>query len=170
VHVVARGDTLSEIATRYGVSVGQLQSWNGIRGSTIVVGQRIKVSSGGSSSGSGTVLASTAGGGSSSSTRTHTVQRGETLSSIASRYGVTAADLQRLNGIGNASHIEAGQRLKIGSSGGSSSSWTTYTVQRGDSLGAIASRYGCSVGELRSWNGISGSVIQPGQKLRVRRA
>ncbi len=103
---------------------------------------------------------------------THTVARGETLSTIASRYGLSSSELQRLNGIGDASHIEVGQKLKVGGSGGvaASAAWTTHTVQRGDSLGAIATRYGCSVNDLRSWNGISGTVIQPGQKLKVRRA
>ncbi|MCB9685872.1 MAG: LysM peptidoglycan-binding domain-containing protein [Alphaproteobacteria bacterium] len=173
-HTVARGDTLSGIATRYGVTVSQLRSWNSLSGSTIMVGQKLKVSSsGGSSSGSSsTSTASTA----SSSSRTHTVRSGETLSSIASRYGVSTSDLQRWNGISNAGHIEVGQSLKVSGSGGSStssssaSSWTTYTVRSGDSLGAIATRYGCTVSQLKSWNGLSGSVIQPGQKLKVRRA
>ena len=86
--------------------------------------------------------------------------------------GPQPADLQRWNGISNAGHIEVGQKLKESGSGAPSSAsgdWTTYTVQRGDSLGIIATRYGCSVSELRSWNGLSGSVIQPGQKLRIPR-
>ena len=46
---------------------------------------------------------------------THVVQRGETLSSIAARYGVSAAALAQANGIANPNHIYVGQRLTIGS-------------------------------------------------------
>jgi len=42
-----------------------------------------------------------------------------------------------------------------------------YTVRRGDTLGTIAERYDCSVAELKSWNGIRGSTIYPGQKLKI---
>lgn len=44
---------------------------------------------------------------------------------------------------------------------------TTYTVKKGDTLSGIASRYGSSVAKIRSANGISGSMIRPGQKLKV---
>jgi LysM repeat protein len=44
---------------------------------------------------------------------------------------------------------------------------TTYTVKSGDTLSGIASRYGSSVAKIRSANGISGSMIRPGQKLKV---
>ena len=43
----------------------------------------------------------------------------------------------------------------------------TYTVKKGDTLSGIASRYGSSVAKIRSANGISGSMIRPGQKLKV---
>lgn len=161
VHVVSRGETLSVIATRYGVSTTQLKSWNSIsNASHIQIGQRIALSS----SGGGTSSAA--------SSVTHTVKRGETLSTIAGRYHVRTADLQTWNGIRNAAHITVGQKLKVyPSSGGtaSASSWTEYTVKRGDSLGKIATKHGCSVGQLQEWNSIRGSTIHPGQKIKVRR-
>lgn len=171
VHTVARGDTLSGVADRYHVTTTQLRQWNGLSSSTILVGQKLKVSAG--SSGGGTTAAAASAP---SSSRTHTVGRGETLASIARKYGVSTADLQKWNGIRDASHIEVGQRLKVGGGSGggsvasaSSGAWTTVTVQRGESLGVIAERHGCSVTELKSWNGLSSSVIQPGQKLKVKR-
>lgn len=174
VHTVVRGDTLSGVADRYHVTTAQLQSWNHLSGSTILVGQRLKVSAGTSApSGASSAPTATAAAAPAAS-RTHTVARGETLATIARRYGVTTADLQRWNGIRDAGHIEVGQRLKVG--GGSApaapaaAGWTTVTVQRGDSLGAIAERNHCSVAELKTWNGLSTSVIQPGQKLKVKRS
>lgn len=164
-HTVRAGDTLSTIAARYGTSVSAIQSRNGLKGSTIYVGQKLKVS--GSSTSSSTATASAA-----PATTKHTVRSGETLSSIAARYGVRATDLQSWNRISNASHITVGQVLTVkgGSSGGSSSGsdWKTYAVRSGDSLGKIASANDCTVSELQQWNNLSGSVIHPGQTLRIR--
>ncbi|MBA2322012.1 MAG: LysM peptidoglycan-binding domain-containing protein [Deltaproteobacteria bacterium] len=166
-HTVARGDTLSEIASKYGVSVTQLKSWNKVSGSTIVPGQKLAVNSSGGTGSSGSSSSSSSG-----STTKYTVKKGDTLSTIAAKYGVTTAQIQSWNGIKNASSIYAGQVLSVKGSSTSaaaaSSGWTTYTVKSGDSLGAIAQRHGCTVTELQSWNGIRGSVIQPGQKLKLK--
>jgi lysozyme len=105
---------------------------------------------------------------SSSKKLTHTVRRGEALSVIASKYGVKQSDIMRWNKIRNANRVYAGQKLVIYASA-STSSWTTYTVRSGDSLGRIAQRQGCSVADLKSWNSLRSSTIHPGQKLKVRR-
>jgi len=155
-HTVRRGENLTMIANKYGMSVDQIRRANGLRSSKILVGQKLKLSGSGS-------------GSSGSSTRVHVVRRGESLGSIATRYGVSVSSLQRANGIRNASHIVVGQKIKV-VGGSAGTQWTTYTVRRGDSLGKIASRYGVSVRSLQSWNGIRGSVIQPGQKLKIRKS
>ena len=97
---------------------------------------------------------------------THVVRKGEALSTIASRYGVRTSDVMRWNGIKNANRVYVGQKLTIYDK---STSWNTYTVRKGDNLGLIAKRNGCSVSDLRSWNNLSSSRIYPGQKLKVRR-
>jgi membrane-bound lytic murein transglycosylase D len=178
-HTVVRGDNLSDIASSNGVTVTQLKSWNGLSSSTIVPGQRLAVNATGTSSAhtsssSRTVVASSAAVPSAASSTKYTVRSGDTLGSIAARYHVATSDLQRWNGIANASSIRSGQVLVVkgGSSSSSSASsaggWTTYTVRSGDSLTKIASSHGCSVQELQSWNGLRGSVIQPGQKLKIK--
>lgn len=152
-HTVRSGETLSSIATRYGTSVSSIKSRNGLSGSTIYVGQKLKLT--GSSGGSSSAVAST-----------YTVRRGDSLSGIASKHGVSLSSVQRANGISNASHIQVGQKLKIPA--GSSAAWRTHTVKSGDSLGRIASVNGCSVSQLQSWNNLSGTTIHPGQQLRIR--
>ena len=104
----------------------------------------------------------------------HVVQRGETLYSIAVRYGTSVQAIVNANGLRNASLIYAGQRLTIptgsGTSGSSSSAGTassggTYTVRPGDTLWAIATRHGTSIAALRQANGLASNVIYVGQRL-----
>ena len=103
-----------------------------------------------------------------SATQTYTVKSGDTLSSIASKYGTTYQELARINGISNPNKIYPGQVLKIG--GGSSIPSTEYyIVKSGDTLSAIAKKYGTTVNQLASWNNIANvNKIYVGQKLRVR--
>jgi membrane-bound lytic murein transglycosylase D len=169
-YTVKSGDTLSEIAAKYGVTVDQLKSWNGISGSTIVPGQKLKVQAPASSS---STASSKATPSSSTAATTYTVKSGDTLSGIAAKYGVTVDQLKSWNGI-SGSTIVPGQKLKVqapasspASSSSSSRSSTTYTVKRGDTLSSIAERYNCTVAELKSWNKLSDSTIYPGQKLKI---
>jgi membrane-bound lytic murein transglycosylase D len=104
-HRVARGETLTHIARRHGVGVGTLRAANpGVNPNRLQVGQRLQVPVGG---GGGTAVAS------STPTRwtTYQVRRGDTLSHIAVRHGVTVRQIRQWNGIGT--RIYAGQRLRI---------------------------------------------------------
>lgn len=99
------------------------------------------------------------------SSKTHTVQSGDTLSGIASKYGTTYQHLADINGISNPNLIYAGQVLKID---GFASAAQTYTVKNGDTLSGIASKYGTTYQRLASINGISDpNVIYPGQVIKI---
>ncbi len=119
---------------------------------------------------------------------TYIVQRGDTLFSIARRYGTTVETLQRLNGLPNPHQIRAGQVLTVPDwSGGQAPAAPqpqpdalpsspgiaglgscTYVVQRGDYLYKIARKFGISPLQLARANGLSGaSILAPGQVLRV---
>ena len=103
-HVVRSGETLSTISRRYGVSVRQLQSWNGMGSSTrIRAGQRLRV--GGEPA---RAVASA-----SPRAQTHLVRRGETLSSLARRYGVSVQALMEANDFDSARDLKAGARIRI---------------------------------------------------------
>lgn len=100
--------------------------------------------------------------------RYHRVARGESLSLIASRYGVSTRELGRLNNLRSANMIQVGQQLRLPGAGDTPISGRTYTVQSGDNLSRIAQRVGMSVGALAAANDIDpGRPIQPGQQLRI---
>ena len=107
---VKNGDTLGKIASRYGTTVNQIKTWNGMRSNTIQVGKTLKV--GRTKTGGGS---SYSGGGSSGSTTikaTHTVKAGETLYSISKRYGTTVDKIKKANGL-SSDVVRSGQKLKI---------------------------------------------------------
>ncbi len=99
----------------------------------------------------------------------HVVRRGENLTSIARYYGVDVYALARANNIYNLNRIYPGQRLVIpGGSTTPPSTPTYYTVRRGDTLSAIAARYGTTIWQLMQWNNLSNAnFIYSGQVLRV---
>lgn len=101
---VRRGETLSAIAARRGTSVARLARMNNLTDPNLIVaGQRLRVPG--------------IGGG--PKRTSHTVRAGETLSSIASRYGSSVAAIARANDIDNPNFIFAGQHLSIpGGAGG----------------------------------------------------
>ncbi len=156
------GETLGDVASRYGTTARALAQANGLADPDLVIaGTRLVISGN-----SGRV---TSGGGSGG----HVVQAGENLGSIAARYGTSASALARANGISNANLVVAGTRLRVNggsasSSGASSSSGGGHVVQAGENLGSIAARYGTSASALAQANGISNpNFVVVGTRLRV---
>lgn len=98
-------------------------------------------------------------------TGTYTVQPGDTLSGIAAKFGTTYQILSAINGIGDPNQIWPGQVLKVT---GTASQESTYYVQAGDTLSAIATKFGTTISNLVSINHISNpNVIYVGQKIYV---
>ncbi len=112
------------------------------------------------------------------------VRSGDYLGRIAERHGVGVSQLKQWNGL-RGNNLRIGQRLTIyprrtpgataASNGATASSNTSipagakvHTVRSGDSLWTISRKYpGISVENLRQWNGISGSNLRPGTKLKL---
>ena len=110
----------------------------------------------------------------------HRVRSGETVSGIAKKYRTSIKSIARLNRMRSAHKIWPGQRLKIPVRGYSRSSSSTppppalpkgkpvkYTVKRGDSLWRIASRFGITVSEIKSANGLKSDRLAVGQILTL---
>lgn len=122
-YVVKSGDTLSEIGSKFGVSVSNLKKWNNLNSSLILVGQKLNVkeskSSGGSTNNSNNGSSSNKGSPSSTNKSTYTVKAGDSLSKISAQYGVSVSDLKKWNNL--SSHlIYVGQKLTLKDNGSSS--------------------------------------------------
>ena len=100
-------------------------------------------------------------------TSTYTVRSGDTLSSIASKFGTSYQTLASLNGISNPNLIYVGQVLRV--NGSASAGSVYYTVCVGDNLSAIGSRYGTSYQSIASLNGLANpNLIYAGQTLKIK--
>lgn len=153
VYTVQRGDSLWKIAQQFGVSVADLIAANNLTTNTLQVGQQLIIP------GSGTVTPPT--------TTTYTVQRGDSLWSIANRFGVTVNAIRNANNL-TSDTLQIGQVLTIPSSSGSTGpTTTTYTVQRGDSLWKIANQFQTTVDTLKQLNNLTSNTLQIGQVLKV---
>lgn len=175
-HVVVRGETLTKIAAVYGTSARNLADANKLTNpNLILIGQEILVpASSTGSAGSGGSSGSSGGASASTSTRSgdyHVVKSGETIESIAAKYGgVSAAAIRTANGIVGDT-VYTGSRLFLDGPGfiaAGSPGTGTYTVKSGDRLGDIAAKHSTSVSTLVSLNNLSNpNVLRSGQNLTV---
>jgi membrane-bound lytic murein transglycosylase D len=109
-HVVSRGETLSRIAARYGLRQSELVALNGLRSRHwIRAGQRLRLPQ--RASGRSATLASLPA--EPPEDGVYTVRRGDTLSRIASHFGISERQLMSANGLGDRNRIFAGQRLRV---------------------------------------------------------
>ena len=105
---------------------------------------------------------------------THRIVPGDTVSSIAARYGLDMNEVLRINNLTPTSIIFAGKELKLTGTGtapapaAEAPAKGTYTVEAGDTLSAIAAKHDVSLASVLKANGLSmTSVIHPGQKIAV---
>ncbi len=168
---VRRGDTISSIAERYSVTTGQVRQWNSLSGSSLNAGKTLYLYPEGGAPAAREAAAPRRA----ERATTHRVERGETLAAISRETGVSMANLRAWNDLGRGGDIQAGQTLRLTASGSTSRAATraartpsTHTVQSGDNLTEIATRYSVTVAQLRDWNKLNGSAIRPGQRLKVK--
>ncbi len=152
IYIVKAGDTLYSIANKYGMTVNELKDLNGLTSNTLSIGQQLVVSEGNAAT-----------------LDTYTVKAGDTLYSIANKYGLTVNELKQLNNL-TSDILSIGQVLNVSYSGTSitpSNPSNTYVVKSGDSLYSIARRYGVTVDALKSANGKTSNLLSIGEVLVI---
>lgn len=164
-YAVQRGDNLWTIARAFGVSSSMIADANDVRGDGLIrPGQ--------------TLYIPVQGGRPPANGLTHSVRSGESLWTIAKRFGTSVADLRRWNGL-TESVIRPGQKLTVGSqptrlvtanrrvTTTDDRGRPTHQVRDGESLWSIARQYDVRIHQLRTWNALPSSLIKPGQQLYV---
>ena len=156
-YVVRKGDTLTKIAHRFHVSVLQLMQENQLKNKNkLRIGQVLAIPQGGSSADSSL----------SGEVEPYRVVKGDTLSKIAKRFQISLFELQQMNGFDRNATLSVGQMIVVPkAASGSADKDGVYSVQKGDTLGKIAKKFGTTVAKLREQNRLKSDTIYVGQKL-----
>lgn len=153
-YVVKSGDSLWSIANRYGITVDQLKVANGLTNNLLQVGQVLTIPKQSTESPS-------------ESNNIYIVKAGDSLWSIANRYGTTVAILKQLNGL-SSDNLSIGQKLYLPNQGSvEKPDNVTYVVKSGDSLYTIARKYNTTVNDLMTLNNLKTSLLSIGQILKI---
>ncbi len=164
-YTVKRGDTPSGIAAKFGISLSALLKANGMtKNSKIYPGQKLKIP----------VKYAKKSTNKRKHKLVHTVKPGESLWTIARKYGTTVNKIKRWNNL-KSDRIAQGQKLVIYTSETEYASAQSsnrkhkiiHTVKSGESLWAIARKYGTTVSNIKKWNHLKSSTLKVGQKLVV---
>lgn len=147
IYIVKSGDTLYSIANNLGVSVDELKSTNNLVSNALSIGQQLKIP------------------GVNVDDNTYTVVSGDTLYSVAKKFGTNVSELKELNKLNN-NNLNIGQVLLL--PGVSEETINTYTVKLGDTLYSIANKYNISVDELKKLNNLNSNTLSIGQTLKIK--
>lgn len=104
--------------------------------------------------------------GESSVSQEYTVQRGDTLWSIAKKFNTNVDELKRLNNLKN-NVLYVGQRLKVPEYYKAEDTNISYIVKKGDSLWSIANEYGTTVNDLKKYNNLTTDSLSIGQLIKI---
>ena len=149
-YIVKKGDSLWAIASKYGTSVDELKAVNNLKSDNLSIGQLLKLPSKNNDVNTDEVI--------------YTVQKGDSLWAIASKYNVSVDDIKKANNL-SSNLLSIGQKLTIPVI--PNMNQITYTVKKGDSLWLIANKYDTTVEQIKSTNNLSSNLLSIGQVLVI---
>lgn len=187
-YTVQAGDSLYKIARKFNITINEIKRINGLNNNLLSVGQQLKVpnknsnSSSDSNSDSNTNPNSDLGNtadASPSNWAIYTVKKGDSLYKIATQFHTTADKIRQINRL-SSNTLYIGQGLKVPNNSGNSSNTQPsnstdddedqliiYTVKAGDSIYMLAWIYNTSVSSIQSLNGMSNTLLEVGQRLKI---
>ena len=158
IHKVSLGETVSEIAERYGVTTNEVLLANGLSSrDRIYPDQRLKVPGARGPVPKTQIVR-------------HTVEQGETVTRIAEEYGTTVSEVLSLNELRSSDTIYPGQKIKVRASEDPATAGEVivHEVKQGETVSSIAARYAASIDNVLETNGLKANdMIYPGQKLTI---
>ena len=179
---VKSGDTLTGVAQRYNIGLGDLAAANNLKtNSNLILGRTITIPANGTVSASTTAsnasstsnsnkgssasveaTSSTASGKKLGNTESYKVKSGDGLIALARQFGISVEDLAATNDLATNAQLQRGQTIKV------PKATVSYTVGSGDNLIGLARKYGVSTKELADMNNIAvDTMLQRGQRLTV---
>ena len=144
VYTISKGDSLYSIAQKYNTTVNELIKYNNLSSTNLKIGEQLLIPT------------------TESKINTYTVKSGDSLYSIAKKYGVTVDELKKANGL-TSNNLNLNQKLVIPEANGE----IGYIVKSGDSLYSIAKKYNVTVDELKKANGLTTNTLSIGQELAI---
>ncbi len=165
-YVVQKGDSLYLIATKNNTTVDEIKKINNLTSNMLSIGQILKLPSEVKQE----------------EITMYTVQKGDSLYSIAKKFGMSVDELKSLNNL-TSNNLAIGQQLMIKSTTGDEPinpeeecigtgyvepQYVIYTVQRGDSLYTIARKYNTSVDNIKALNNLTSNNLSIGQQLKIK--
>lgn len=151
-YIVKKGDSLWSIANKYGLTVDKLKDINNLSSNMLSVGQKLLIND-------GTDVDNV-------NENYYIVKSGDTLYSIAKKYGLTVDELKKMNNL-SSNTLSINQKLLVGNDMSTDDNYDVYVVESGDTLWGIASKYNTSVDKIKDINNLNSNNLSIGQKLLV---
>ncbi|NMH28432.1 LysM peptidoglycan-binding domain-containing protein [Flavobacterium silvaticum] len=183
VYVVQAGDNLSSIARRFNVSVDDIKKWNDLHDNNVKLDSKLTIAQLITENTNDAAVVDNQ-----PKTQEYVVAKGDNLSAIARKYGITLNELKEMNNLTENS-VLLGTKLTVPAKTDVEDTAVAeaaaktkkeriaavekkksehYYVKKGDSLFSIAKKYpGVSISDIKKWNGINGSNLKPGMKLKI---
>ncbi len=170
-YTVRKGDTLQRISKKYTVSVSEIKESNGLTSCKLSIGTKLSLPN----SEEKHTNKKTAHSGKKYSSKhfasnkpateinetVHIVKKGDTLISVAKKYGTTVNELKSANNL-KKDKLKVGQQISIKSN---TIAPNTYVARKGDTVRKVAKRFGLSRDDLKEINGLKGNALKAGQKI-----
>lgn len=149
-YTVQKGDTLYQIAINNNTTVDEIKKLNNLTTNSLSVGQLLKLPS------------------ALTPTETYTVQKGDSLYSIAQKYNTTVDTLKKTNNL-SSNILSVGQVLKLPTTEETETeaNTITYTVKSGDNLYSIAREYNTTIDAIKNANNLTSNLLSIGQTIKI---